>query len=159
VSIISFILRAISTGQPCELDMNEMIIDNGTPLMRAIRGQEKIGWKAMCQGFVHKDWAITQRDHYRKLGTRTKYCNVGRWRRMFCTILSTYCLECWNKRNETLHGKTHPESRAKKLVRLRKQVKALYQCKGMVKRIGNKRIFDMPLKKGLQWACIQQCFG
>jgi hypothetical protein len=150
LSIISIMLRSLSTDQQCEYDLREMKIEEGTPLSRAIRGQERIGWRAMCQGFVHKEWAAAQTEHYRKLGIKTKYYNGGRWSRMISTILSDYCLECWAKRNETIHGKKDTDSRTKKLARLRKQVKALYKRQDMIHNKRHKRIFDMPLKKRLK---------
>ena len=150
MSMQGFILTSISNGTPIESreDANDM--DSNSPLAKAMRGQEKIGWKAMCQGFLHKDWATTQREHYNTLGVNTRYLNIGRWKKMMSNILCEYSLECWALRNEKIHGKTAPESRTIKLTNLRKQVRSLYGKKDQIRREKNKAIFDMPLKKRLR---------
>ena len=66
-----------------------------------------------------------------------------------CTILGDYCLECWNGRNETIHGSDIATSREKKLESARIRIKELYRRKGELCEEKYKKIFDMPLKKRL----------
>ena len=129
--------------------MDELKLDGDSSLAKALIGQKLIGWKAMCQGFLHKAWATTQHEHYKTLGVKTRYLNIGRWKKMMSTILSEYCLECWARRNETIHGISIQDSRIKQLDRLRKQVKALYGKRRQLRSSKNKSIFDLPLKKRL----------
>jgi hypothetical protein len=68
---------------------------------------------------------------------------------MFATTLCDYSMDCWNHRNEMLHGKTLKDSRTITIEKLRKQVRALYSKRESVRRQRNKKIFDMPLKKRL----------
>ena len=150
MSLIGYILKSISTNMPIEWNINELKLDEDAPLARALEGQKKIGWTAMCQGFFHKAWAETQHDQYKKLGVNTRYLNIGRWKRMMSNIMGEYCLDCWGRRNEIIHGTMIPDSRIKQLDRLRKQVKALYGKKRLLRARKNKAIFELPLKKRLK---------
>ena len=68
---------------------------------------------------------------------------------MFSTILAEYCLDCWQLRNETLHGKELETSRKKQLDAIRKQIKTAYKQKESMRGRPNFKIFEMPLHKRL----------
>ena len=147
MSLVGYILASISNREEIDMDLEELRIDEKSALAKAIKGQKIIGWNDLCQGFYHKAWAQSQGRHYKTTGTRTKYLNIGRWKRMFSTILCDYCLDCWEWRNKTIHGETRKESRLKQLVRLRKQVGILYKEKRNLRGTKNQGIFDMPKEK------------
>ena len=93
-----------------------MKIERTSRLAKAIEGQKSIGWMAMCQGFFHKAWAESQADYYKKLGLKTRYHNISRWKTMISTIMGDYSLDCWDRRNKSIHGENRVESRINKTV-------------------------------------------
>ena len=88
-------------------------LDRDMSMIIALTGQEKIGWVRMCQGYYHKEWAVIQARYYRRSGLNNKTLNIKRWKKMFSIILAEYSLDCWQHRNETLHGKEIEDSRKK----------------------------------------------
>ena len=83
------------------------------------------------------------------MGKKSKLLNIGRWKKMFCTIMTDYSLDCWKLRNESIHGKETDTSRLKKKDRLQKQIKGLYKQRKELPESKKRRIFDMPLEKRL----------
>ena len=69
---------------------------------------------------------------------------------MFSTILADYCLEGWQMRNETLHGKEKVTNRRIQLEAIRKKIKDAYTKKESMRGDPNFKIFDMPSHKRLQ---------
>ena len=134
MSMMGYALTSISNGTPIECKEDAIDMNKTSTLVKAMRGQERIGWKAMCQGFLHSYWAVTQKEHYNKLGVKTRYLNIGCWKKMMSNILCEYSLECWALRNEKIHGRTVPESRTIKLNNLQKQVRSLYGKKDHIQR-------------------------
>ena len=80
-------------------------------LLPALLGQKEIGWENMIKGFIHKGWALAQRQHYMRLGVTSKVYSIKHWKRTFLTILSDYGNECWMTRNEAIHGSSNKEGR------------------------------------------------
>ena len=105
---------------------------------------------ALYQGYFHKEWTRIQYIHYMRVGIDSKALNIDRWKKMFCTILGEYCLDCWHNRNEVLHGKELEDSKQIRLERIKKIVKGLYKRKGEIKGQREYRIFRMPIKKRLK---------
>ena len=64
-----------------EIGLGEIGCEDET-LWRALEGQDIIGWKPLCQGFCHVDWATTQQKHYKRLGLKTRTLNIQRWKKM-----------------------------------------------------------------------------
>jgi hypothetical protein len=147
MSLVGYVLVSISEDQ--DIDPDSAVHDWRTNklLARVINGQEGIGWMALCQGFYHKAWSTLQHNYYMSLGTKTRYLNIRRWKRMFSTILCEYSLECWEMRNKTIHGENCGVGRERQLQRLREQVKELYKEKRNVRGTKNGGIFDLPLEK------------
>ena len=85
-----------------------------------------------------ESWNQYTKNEYRKM------------EKMFCIILTDYSLDCWNSRNESLHGKEKDISRKKKLDNIRNQVRGLYARKRELHGHPNKKVFDMPLVKRLR---------
>ena len=81
--------------------------------MKAMDGQDEIGWMALCQGFYHTGWSTAQQRHYLSIGLNQKMVNIRRWKKMLSVIMSDYCLKCWSGRNESIHGKDIESSREK----------------------------------------------
>ena len=104
-STIGLILNSINKRETVVIDKSEYRKDGHLSLTGAMLGQEKIGWMALCQGYFHKDWTKIQFIHYKRAGIDSKVLNIDRWKKMFCTILGEYCLDCWHNRNEVLYGK------------------------------------------------------
>ena len=150
ISHVGMILKAISERAELDLDWEELQKDGDMSLSIALQGQEEIGWYRMCQGYYHKAWAIVQRKHYKCMGTNSKQLNIGRWKKMFSTILVEYSLDCWRSRNETIHGKERDESRKKQLETIKKHIKQLYSQKETLRGKTQYRIFDMPINKRLR---------
>ena len=150
MSNIGYILGTISLNEDINFDWDELHRDGDMALSLALIGQEAIGWNCLCQGFIHVEWAKIQARHYRRMGEKSKLLNIGRWKKMFCTILTDYSLDCWKLRNESIHGKETDTSRLKKKGRLQKQIKGLYKQRKELPESKKRRIFDMPLDKRLQ---------
>ena len=148
-SYIGYILTRISEREEMDFDWDEIEQDGNMSLRIALTGQEEIGWSRLCQGFFHRGWTEIQRKHYRRSGKNSKILNIGRWKKMFSTILADYSLECWRMRNETLHGKEVDETRKTQLSKVKKQIKQLYGKKEILRGTSQFRIYDMPLKKRL----------
>ena len=149
MSHVGKILNSISNREVMELDWDEIHRDGDMSLGIALMGQEEIGWDRMCQGYYHKAWTTVQGKYYRRMGKNSKFLNIGRWKKMFSTILVEYSLDCWRLRNETIHGKERDESRKKQLDTIKKQIKNLYSQKETLKGTTQYRIYDMPQKKRL----------
>ena len=147
IGLIGHILKAISNREEVIFDLEEMKIDEGSWLAKAVDGQQKIGWMAMCQGFFHKGWAVSQAGYYKRLGLKTRYYNIGSWKSMMSTIMGDYSLECWERRNKSIHGDNKAESRTKKLKKLRQQVGKLYRKKTELQGTNYNDIFKMPKVK------------
>ena len=147
-SIVRYTLTQIGKREDMEYDNDDFTGDDKR-FVRALEGQDKIGWPAFCQGFYHKEWSKIQEKHYMTLGINSKTMNIKRWKKMMSTILVEYCLECWTGRNEKIHGKDSDSSRKKKLETVRNKVKDLYKRRGELKGKKQKKIFDMPIKKRL----------
>ena len=149
MSMVCYILNCISERIELDFDWVGLQQDGDMSLCIALTGQEDIGWKRLCQGYYHKTWTIVQSKHYRRLGKNTRTLNIGRWKKMFSTILVDYSLECWKLRNETIHGKERDESRKIQQAKIKKQIRGLYAIKETLKGKAQYRIYDMPLKKRL----------
>ena len=76
MSLVGQILGSISNREDIVIDLDELRIDENSPLGRAIKGQKVIGWNDLCQGFYHKAWAQSQGEYYKQMGTRSKYLNI-----------------------------------------------------------------------------------
>ena len=59
-------------------------------------------------------------------------------------------MNCWKRRNETIHGIEIDESRLKKLERIKKVVREIYRRKSELRSTRFSRVFKMPLKKRLK---------
>jgi hypothetical protein len=149
ISVFGYVLKKVSNREEVNLDLDATRFDKGSLVLAALVGQARIGWLEFCQGLLHVGWAKVQRAYYQHLGKNNRYLNVTRWKRMASTILSGYCLECWERRNKTIHGEKHTESRQKKLAILRRQVREIYKEKRNLRGTKNQGIFDMPLEKRL----------
>ena len=125
-------------------------LDGDMSMIMALTGQEKIGWTRLCQGYYHKEWSTIQARHYRRIGINSRTHNIKRWKKMFSTILADYCLEGWQMRNETLHGKEKVTNRRIQLEAIRKKIKDAYTKKESMRGDPNFKIFDMPSHKRLQ---------
>ena len=147
VGLIGLILHQISRREEIKLDLEEMKIEHDSHLAKAIAGQEKIGWQAMCQGYLHKEWASSQRDHYKRQGLNSRYHNTKRWTKMLGVILIDYSLDCWERRNHCIHGNSNEDRRNKKLQRLRKQVERIYRMKKELKGTKFASIFSLAKEK------------
>ena len=149
-SIIGYVLKTISNGDELVFDLKDLQIEDNSYMDTALKGQQQIGWKDFCQGFVHKGWAESQRVYFKERGLNSKYFNISRWSVMLSTILGEYCLDCWERRNKALHGETKEDARDITLRKLRKQVRLLYAKKKELRGHKNKQIFDMPMKKRMK---------
>lgn len=136
------------------LDNIEYTIEDERDLITALLGQKQIGWEGLLKGFTHIGWAKAQSKHHKRLGLTSKIYSDKRWKRMFLTILTGYCDDCWKHRNETIHGDATTEGRQVRKKRQIKQVKELYGKKSELKGSPLRRIFDMRLsqhiKQGVQ---------
>ena len=150
-SMVREILTRISQRGEHEFDMSEINGQGDLSLQRTLWGQEEIGWNYFCQGYFHRGWAIIQSRYYRKNGLTTKTRNIDRWKQMFSTILSDFCMECWQMRNEVLHGKDNDESKKLKIKNIKGKVRQLYKCKEILRGTKNYKIFEMPLYKRLRY--------
>ena len=78
MSLMGNILKSISTKEILDYKLDKLKLDVDSSLAKApLEGQKRIGWMAMCQGFLHKAWAETQHTHYKILGVKTRYLNIG----------------------------------------------------------------------------------
>ena len=150
-TMIGKILKQINLRDETPFEIDELSSDGELSLKRTIVGQEKIGWKELCQGYCHKGWSIVQNRYYRWMGIDTKTMNITRWKKRFVTILGEYSLECWRLRNEILHGKDQEESSKIQLKKMRKKARLLYGKKEEIRGTKNYRIFEMPLYKRLRF--------
>ena len=150
-TVVRLALTRISSRE--EMDFVEELRENDgeLSLSQTFRGQERIGWHELCQGFCHKGWAIVQNRYYRRNGIVTRTLNIERWKKMFSKILAEYCLSCWQMRNDTLHGKDMEETGKLQLKKAREKVRSLYKKKSELKGTNNYKIFDMPLYKRLRF--------
>ena len=149
MSMIGYILNCISERIELDFDWIGLQRDGDMSLCIALTGQEDIGWKRLCQGYYHKTWTTVQSKHYKRLGKNSRTQNIGRWKKMFSTILVDYSLECWKLRNETIHGKERDESRKIQQVKIKIHIRDLYARKETLKGKPQYRIFDMPINKRL----------
>jgi hypothetical protein len=147
MSTVGYVLASLSETEEVDLEQDNRNCQMPPMVKEAMECQSVIGWIEFCQGFYHKVWTKIQEIHYKREGKNTKYLNMGRWKRMFGTILCDYSLDCWDLRNRKLHGDSSPEARVMILKRLRDQVKELYKEKKTVRGTENGKIFDMPLGK------------
>ena len=149
-SMIGHILNKISKREDMDFEWEYLHLDGDMSMIMALTGQEKIGWTRLCQGYYHKEWSTIQARHYRRIGLNTRTHNIKRWKKMFSTILADYCLEGWQMRNETLHGKERVTNRRIQLESIRKKIKDAYTKKESMRGDPNFKIFDMPSNKRLQ---------
>ena len=150
-TMVRIILTRISNRDDETFNTEELSNDGNLCLKRTIRGQDKIGWFEFCQGYCHKGWAIIQNRYYRLNGLNTRKCNIERWKKLLCTVLGEYCLDCWQARNESLHGKEREETKKLQLKKARSKVKSLYGKKEELRGTTNFKIFDMPLYKRIRF--------
>ena len=150
-STVGSILDSISKRRVIVIDKDNLRKDGRLSLDAAMIGQEEIGWNEFCQGYCHKGWAITQNRYYKLNGVNSKALNIELWKKNFCTILGEYSMDCWTRRNETIHGKDLDESRKKKLERIKRIVKGIYSKRSELRGTRYYRIFRMPLKKRLKF--------
>ena len=59
-------------------------------------------------------------------------------------------MDCWNVRNEAIHGKEIEETRKKRMERIKGIVKGIYKKRIEMRGTRYYRIFKMPLKKRLK---------
>jgi ribonuclease HI len=150
ISTVGSILKDISTRKTIMIEQLVDRKDGKMSLNKALRGQETIGWNEFCQGYVHKEWARVQQIHYSRNGIRSHALSIESWKKKFTTTLLEYSMDCWNRRNETLHGKEIEETRKIRLERVQKMVKELYKHRSEVKGTKYYRIFRMAIKKRIK---------
>lgn len=148
---VNQIIKRISNDDEMFNLHNEVATIGGKNLQVAIKGQEIIGWTAMIQGFVHKDWAEIQNNHYKRTGLNKRIYSKKRWKREFVNIVTQYGKDCWTSRNEAIHGKTTTEGRTMRLERLRNQVKQLYGKRRETTQKQKKNLYSVPLEKRLKF--------
>ena len=149
-SYIGFIIKKISLGKEINLSDNEYTTEEERVLLPALLGQSTIGWEEMIKGFAHKGWAVAQSRHYRRLGLNSKLYSDKRWKRMFLTALTDYSNECWNFRNEAIHGSSTIIGREMRKSKLVDQVKYLYKKKNELRGSPLRRIFHMQLSRRIK---------
>ena len=149
-STVGHILDRISRRGTIALEQGSYHRDGRMSLEEVMKGQELIGWNEFCQGYCHKGWARIQGKHYKSTGVKSRALNIERWKKMFCTILGEFCMDCWNVRNEAIHGKEIEESRKKRMERIKGIIKGIYKKRNEIRGTRYYRIFKMPLKKRLK---------
>ena len=90
-----------------------------------MRSQSQIGWDAFRRGFISTQWGILQ-EHYARTELNLHSFDVDSWAAAVAQQLWAHGHAMWDLRNEGLHGKTHDESRGKRIHLLQKRVRQLY---------------------------------
>jgi hypothetical protein len=70
-----------------------------------INQQTRLGWKAMLEGLMVKDWANLQRAHYTDTGDRR---SVKRWTQRMNKALHHLAHDMWEHRNNIKHRTVRP---------------------------------------------------
>jgi hypothetical protein len=120
-----------------------------------INSQTSIGWPALLQGFVSTQWGHIQRRHLRnnprvydtsqgKKQTKTNTIEV--WKRRFITEIINYSIDCWQHRNDKLHGALERKGARELRKELTKGVRQLYSESRQLTHDRDTRIFRMPCR-------------
>ena len=151
VSIMNYIVKKISNDNTIDIEEKDLSEREVTNLRRAIVGQDKIGWKAMLQGFVHEAWAIEQDKYFRRMGWNKRTHNKQGWRQKLLQALTEYTKACWKMRNESIHGDNKKEGRTIRLKLLQGQVEKLYKRKRELNGKQARLLYAIPLVKRLKY--------
>ena len=114
ISFTGYMVKMISMGDEVQLDDISFATEDERALLPALLGQQEIGWEELLKGFPHVGWAKAQSDHYRRNGLHSKLFSERRWKRMFINILTDYSNECWQMRNDVIHGDEKDKGNSKK---------------------------------------------
>lgn len=153
ISVITKAIVQLETSADLEFEIRDFRGEEGHWLALAIQDQAKIGWIDMLQGFISAHWGKCQDSHLRHQGLLTRKVNADTWSVKFLATLIDLPMNCWQRRNDILHGKECDKQRKRMLERCKKTVRKLYGHARNLRKPEDKEIFKVPkykrLKQGL----------
>jgi hypothetical protein len=128
-------------------------------ILRLFAHQATLGWTTLLQGFPVTEWSSLQRFYMRHQppphlpspsSQPHKRATIESWKKMFTTELVSYTIDCWQHRNDKLHGALEilQDTQHKKL--LHKRVRQLYTSSSILTRTDDRRYFQMPCRLRLK---------
>ena len=153
LSILSYVLTCLDTASPIDFQPDWTTTPNASVISKLFDHQSALGWNTILQGFFVHEWSRIQRHYMRhhpqpqRLSTSTyRRPTIESWKKTFATELISYSIDCWQHRNDKLHGALDilHDNQHRKL--LHKRVRQLYKESRILTRPDDKRYFHMPCR-------------
>ena len=156
LSILSYIMVELDASNEPEFQDSWQHTDEQSIVCLLFQHQELIGWTSILQCFITTEWSLLQQryvcrhpklfDPSNNTKKQKSSDTLGTWKRNMVSKIIQYTLDCWQYRNDQLHGSLEQVNRHLHHRQLLRRIRTLYCESTILTRTEDRRYFRMPCR-------------